>query len=429
MPAHLCHYWLGINSDQFYDLLNSIPNLAVPNKTIALCIYLVKVRTGDSNERLATLFNMARSTLERWMTTKVRNCFKNDFVPLHLGFNHIRVENVASRNRIIPEGFFGNPDLPPDNKPAIVLCDATYVFLQNSTNYLFQKETYSLQKRDNLIKPFMVVSCDGYIVECLGPYKATCNDAAITSVNLRHDESGFRSFFRQGDVFLLDRGFRDVINELREHGYVTHMPESLLEDQHQLTTQQANRSRMLTMCRWVVEVVNGWVKRDFRLFRYVFNNRAAMHLWDDFRICCALLNKFHVPIENPPEASEYVTIARSRLTMENHLANCVDAGHFNRRRVNFETIDSNHPHLQRFPQLTINDLKRFALGTYQIKQARSYYGEHVRESGIYSVEINNEIDEDLPLILGVNNYLLRGNAVSVESVQKAMPIPYRLIQP
>ncbi|KAH9636739.1 hypothetical protein HF086_007637 [Spodoptera exigua] len=219
-----------------------------------------------------------------------------DFVPLHLGFNHLTVQDVASRNKIIPEGLFGNPDLPPDVKPAIVICDATYVFVQSSSNYLFQKQTYSLQKLDNLVKPFLIVCCDGHIVECLGPYKATLNDATITSLNLINEGSCIRSFFRRGDIFLLDRGFRDVINELQEHGFVTHMPESLLENEHQLTTQQANRSRLVTMCRWVVEIVNGGIKRDYRLFRHVFNNRAAMHLNDDFRICCALLNKFHVTI-------------------------------------------------------------------------------------------------------------------------------------
>lgn len=80
----------------------------------------------------------------------------------------------------------------------------------------------------------------------------------------------------------------------------------------------------------------------------------------------------------------------------------------NRRSVNFQRIDGNHPQLNSFPKLSIEQLKIFALGTYQIKQAVSYYGEHVRHSGTYIVEINQEVDEDVPLILGLNNYLLRG---------------------
>ena len=143
----------------------------------------------------------------------------------------------------------------------------------------------------------------------------------ITSINLRSEESVLRSFFRASDIFILDRGFGDVINELQGCGYVTHMQESLLDNEYQLTTQQANRSRFLTMCRWVVDVVNGRIKRDYRLFRHVFNYRAALHLKDNFKICCALINKFHKYIEDPPEAAEYVIRAKNRLALENHLNN------------------------------------------------------------------------------------------------------------
>lgn len=72
----------------------------------------------------------------------------------------------------------------------------------------------------------------------------------------------------------------------------------------------------------------------------------------------------------------------------------------------------NHPQLNSFPKLNINDLKRFALGTYQLKQARSYYGEHIRSSGTYCIEVNTEIDEDVPLILGLNNCLVRARIKS-----------------
>lgn len=70
------------------------------------------------------------------------------------------------------------------------------------------------------------------------------------------------------------------------------------------------------------------------------------------------------------------------------------------------------PDLDSFPRLTLNDLRRFALGSYQLKQARSYYGEHVRANSAYCIEISNEIIEDLPLILGQNKYLLRARIKS-----------------
>lgn len=75
MPNYICHYWTGLIVEQFLELYNSIPPLATEfkdGKTV-LAIYLTKIRTGDSNERLSNLFNMPRSTLEIKMS-KCREC-------------------------------------------------------------------------------------------------------------------------------------------------------------------------------------------------------------------------------------------------------------------------------------------------------------------------------------------------------------------
>lgn len=86
------------------------------------------------------------------------------------------------------------------------------------------------------------------------------------------------------------------------------MPEYFLDGENLLTTIQANKSRCVAMCRWVIEIVNGRIKRDSRLFRNVFDNRAAIHLMEDFRIAFALLDKFYPLIEDIPEAREYANI-------------------------------------------------------------------------------------------------------------------------
>lgn len=88
----------------------------------------------------------------------------------------------------------------------------------------------------------MFVACDGYILDCYGPYKATTSDVNIMN-NLFCDGSALRDYFQRDDEFILDRGFRDSISQLERCGYRTCMPESLLENEHQLTTAQANRSR------------------------------------------------------------------------------------------------------------------------------------------------------------------------------------------
>ena len=211
----------------------------------------------------------------------VRECLTEHFVPMHLGLTHTNVQNMASRNRTIPEGLFGDSSMASDVKPAIAICDGTYVYVQSSSNYKYQKQIYSLHKYTNLVKPFLITCCDGYILECVGPYEATKNDSTIMSDLFRNESGPMRTFFRQGDVFILDRGFRDVIPELESYNYKTYMPESLLEDEFQLTTDQANKSRCVTMCRWVVKIVNGRIKRDYKLFRQEYFNRASTHLMDD----------------------------------------------------------------------------------------------------------------------------------------------------
>ncbi|KAL4718622.1 hypothetical protein ACJJTC_009942, partial [Scirpophaga incertulas] len=62
MAPSLCHYWLGMSYEQFDELLACVPSLSqsVKNYHLALCIYIVKLRTGDSNERLSSLFRIPR---------------------------------------------------------------------------------------------------------------------------------------------------------------------------------------------------------------------------------------------------------------------------------------------------------------------------------------------------------------------------------
>ena len=47
------------------------------------------------------------------------------------------------------------------------------------------------------------------------------------------------------------------------------MPEFVEAGLNQLTTTQANRSRLVTKCRFVVEAVNGQLKQRFGLFNQV----------------------------------------------------------------------------------------------------------------------------------------------------------------
>ncbi|KOB70499.1 Uncharacterized protein OBRU01_15210 [Operophtera brumata] len=89
---------------------------------------------------------------------------------------------------------------------------------------------------------------------------------------LQRRQDPFHWFYRPNDVFILDRGFRDALEELESVGYLAKVPISSATRGAQLSTGDANKSRMVTMCRWVVETINGRLKNQFKLLRNIANN-------------------------------------------------------------------------------------------------------------------------------------------------------------
>ncbi|XP_063898807.1 uncharacterized protein LOC135119097 [Helicoverpa armigera] len=406
---HLVYYWLGMSKHQFRRILEEVPRLNNSHRgATGLAAYLTKLRTGDSDQRLSTLFKVPRSTLERLMNN-ARELLTQDFVPQNLGLQHVTRENIAQRNLIIPNGLFGSTN---QVKP-IVIMDGTYVYIQKSSNYKYQKQTYSLHKFRNLMKPFIITCCDGYILDVMGPYPATTSDAEILKNEFSSHDAPMRRFFEPGDVFILDRGFRDAIPLLTECGYSVKVPASLEEGESQLSTIDANNSRKVTICRWVVEVINGVFKQTFKLFRQEFFNRASTHMMQDFAVGAALINRFHPRILDRPDAAQILSIINERMYIHNTLADYINLYHLNRRRAQFVNITVGSDNLNDFPRLTMDDLILIACGTYQIKQARSYYGEHIRANGMYSIEICREQNSNLPSeLLNENCWLLRAKIQS-----------------
>ena len=122
-----------------------------------------------------------------------REALLRAFVPSYLGISHISREQLINRNLTIPEGLFGNRE----ERVPIVICDGTYIYLQKSSNYLFQKKTYSLHKYRNLVKPFLIVAPDGYIIDVFGPYPATESDADIMKALFQNENSELNNFFKE----------------------------------------------------------------------------------------------------------------------------------------------------------------------------------------------------------------------------------------
>lgn len=223
---------------------------------------------------------------------------------------------------------------------------------QEAGNIPSNVDEQNILKFRHLLKPFLIVCGDGHIVDVFGPYAATTSDATILQRLLASEtESGLEWFFRSGDAFILDRGFRDAVSTIEECGFQVHMPPTRARGQ-QLTTIEANKSRLVTICRWVVEAINGRFKRDFKIFRQHYFNVTMKNMMVDFRICAAIINANQTPYEDNLRAQEYINIINENMNTENTLADYVISNNLNRQRATFVRMQANNPDLADFSSLS-----------------------------------------------------------------------------
>ncbi|CAG4974890.1 unnamed protein product [Parnassius apollo] len=108
MDDSVFYYWLGHTKAQFRELEAASPDFQ--NRATAIGAYLMKLRTGDSDDRISTLLNMSRSTLSK-LKNKARDVMTEHFVAEHLGLEHMSRHQVAEKNLYIPNNLFGNQDI------------------------------------------------------------------------------------------------------------------------------------------------------------------------------------------------------------------------------------------------------------------------------------------------------------------------------
>jgi hypothetical protein len=134
--------------------------------------------------------------------------FEKDVLPNYLGVN------ARSRDDLIQnETSRMAKKLYNVTNQLVFVFDGTYVSHEKSMNNEYHRRSYSGQKKKPLCKPFTVATTTGYIVDIFGPFSANMNDAAILD-NIFKDPTCITTLMRPGDICIVDRGFRDVVNQL-----------------------------------------------------------------------------------------------------------------------------------------------------------------------------------------------------------------------
>ncbi|EFN80337.1 hypothetical protein EAI_07057 [Harpegnathos saltator] len=92
----------------------------------------------------------------------------------------------------------------------------------------------------------MIVTPDGFIAGVFGSYPDNMNDAIIMANLLKQD---VWDNFQNGDIIIIDRGFRDAMDDITKADFFGEMPSFVDTPPAQLTTKQANNSRLVSKTR------------------------------------------------------------------------------------------------------------------------------------------------------------------------------------
>ncbi|XP_021965136.1 uncharacterized protein LOC110860413 [Folsomia candida] len=394
MTSEEYEIFTGLSREQFDSVLQycreDIRNSSVRTIRNALAIFLMKLRLDLPQRILAFLFGIEHQSRISDVLRSVTASLVKRFVPHFLGYSptHITREEIALKHTSPFVRTLIN--LPPEN--ICLVFDATYLYLEKSSSFKLQRQTYSNHKLRNLCKPMVVTTDTGYILAADGPYYGdnNNNDGRILksmltpSPGLPTEEYSLLSFLRPRDKATLDRGFREAIPRLEELEIDHMMPLFLEKDQKQFTTEQANESRRCTKIRWKVEGAHGRVKAKFPIFNSVLRAQYLVGPW--LKICCAFMNAFSPPDQNlfanDDNLAENII---NRMHAKNDLQQEVEENGLDRKRVIWKEASGRK--IPDFPELSIDDLKTLTLGTYQIKISQNYTEQHLQENSCYKIMV------------------------------------------
>lgn len=358
--------WTGLERPQFNELATYVKCEKKGVKiTLLLGVFLMYMYTSLSESKIGAFLGLSQATVSRYINI-TRESLLSTFVPTFLNVTREKVRSETSNIARTLHKFSENED------KTLTVWDGTYIYLDKSNNFQFQKATYSGHKKTNYVKPMLVVTSNGYIVNVLGPdqfWAGSVGDAYILASVMK--TPWFTAFFKAGDIFVVDRGFDRCVDNLKTQGFEVSIPVSQ-SGQKQLTALEANKSRLCTKIRWIVEWVNSSLKR----FKYVdgkVGSYGIPHLFDNVRILAAIHNSFFSRQYSDSDNVEVATKMLARMETPNLLQALVEKENLTRKMSMFEPLGPDRYNL--LPPWTIQDLTSFST-SFQLRLVRGYIANH-----------------------------------------------------
>ena len=272
-------YLTKLSKDQFIALQER----ASITEALKLMIFLMICNLDISQRFCGILFSLSQSTISNYFQSALLKL--NSISRSLLGLKNISVDSIKTQH---------TTKLFRTLFPKVRLVgDGTYIYIQKSSNFQIQKDSYSSHKGRNLVKFLIFCAPDGYFVECLGPFYSNGkhNDEWLFNVNYAKQNSPLREYLDPNeDEVMLDRGFLRIDSELKFHA-----PKPLSKGNAQLSTQDANYSRKVTRLRNVIERAFGRLKH-WKILSNVLENSYVNSIGDIVCVLCSISNMFFSPL-------------------------------------------------------------------------------------------------------------------------------------
>ncbi|XP_071578400.1 uncharacterized protein [Temnothorax nylanderi] len=354
--------------DQFNEMLTFCDPVLENNRNRYvykkdLLMFLCKLKQGLSDDFLKLIFNYNSRQAVSIAISTVRKSLMIRFVPQNIGLNAITREQYIQQHVTEFANTLYNEE---ENVRKVIACiHGTYSYIEKSSNFQALRQSYCLHKGRHLVKPALIVAPDGYILDIHGPYfsDARNNDAAMLEREFQNDAGALREWLGENAIIIVDCGYRDVLPLLQNLGIETHMPPLLQEGQTQLSTEDANDSRLITKSRWIVEARNGHIKMIFKFFKGIIAYHHVIHLREYYLIAGALINRYREHILMEGATADLAREMLQRARTANNLQNKVLQENLGRRIAIWNTLD--HNQVLDFPPLTLSYLRDLTMESIQ----------------------------------------------------------------
>ena len=242
--------------DEVSRFLRSSENRTSRN---AMAMFWIKLKTNLSFRQIGSLFNINGDSEKRRLCAakafdSVRNLLIKYFVPNHLGIKHMQIEDTKAHNTAYSKvslssfGYIRAKQNKHRLMKWLFFFDSSFYFLifyvavyfsflvmnrrSSGTERIFLLEKVVLilsivllmeVKKRHYLKFMSIVHPDGFIVDIIGPFEGTLNDANITKEILETNNC-LTTWLNGTGQLIVDRDFRDIIEVLQQLGYEVHMP-------------------------------------------------------------------------------------------------------------------------------------------------------------------------------------------------------------